>query len=309
MERDSATGSPVTWSRTSSPAARTSPAKVGRSSSPGPGVNSTSSPPCRIAPSNRRISASAVRPARSTLLSASASSDPGGTRRRTAPTWSTITLIACATTSCSSRAIRARSSATATRAADSRSRSARSARSSAASLRSTRSRKAKPASQAPANSAGVKGRSAAVSVGSWTTTTPTPTSVSTRPTRAWNPFRRLPNSAAATMPHRNTPPWVVISRWSRKLNPAQPTQRIVGARKGNRLRASRARRTPVIATTSSHSPRPSGRSASSRSSVPTTVAAAAATTRTSMPQVAKIRLTRPIGSTYGRCSAPRVLQR
>ena len=42
----------------------------------------------------------------------------------TAPTWSTMTLTACATTSWSSRAMRARSSATATRAADSRSRSA-----------------------------------------------------------------------------------------------------------------------------------------------------------------------------------------
>ncbi len=60
----------------------------------------------------------------STFRSASPSSDPAGSRCRTAPTWSTITLIAWATTSWSSRAIRARSSATATRAADSRSRSA-----------------------------------------------------------------------------------------------------------------------------------------------------------------------------------------
>ena len=47
-----------------------------------------------------------------------------GSLCRTAPTWSTITLTAWATMSWSSRAIRARSSATAMRAAASRSRSA-----------------------------------------------------------------------------------------------------------------------------------------------------------------------------------------
>ena len=82
-----------------------------------------------------------------------------GSLCRTAPTWSTITLTAWATMSCSSRAIRARSSATAMRAAASRSRSACAARSSAASACSARSRIAKPASQAIANSSGVKTRS------------------------------------------------------------------------------------------------------------------------------------------------------
>ena len=60
----------------------------------------------------------------------------------TAATWSTITLTAWATMSCSSRAIRARSSATAIRAAASRSRSAWAARSSAVCACSARSRTA-----------------------------------------------------------------------------------------------------------------------------------------------------------------------
>ena len=114
----------------------------------------------------RRISVSAVRPACSTFLSASASSEAAGIRCRTAPTWSTITLTAWATTSWSSRAIRARSSATATRAADSRSRSARSARSSAASACWLRSRSAKPTSQPTANRTGVKRKSPGPWVGS-----------------------------------------------------------------------------------------------------------------------------------------------
>ena len=79
-----------------------------------------------------------------------------GSLCRTAPTWSTITLTAWATMSCSSRAIRARSSATAMRAAASRSRSACAARASAASACSARSRSAKPASQPIANSSGMK---------------------------------------------------------------------------------------------------------------------------------------------------------
>ena len=70
---------------------------------------------------------------------------PSGSPCRTAPTCSTITLIAWATMSCSSRAIRARSSATAMRASVSRSRSARAARASAASACSARARSAKPA--------------------------------------------------------------------------------------------------------------------------------------------------------------------
>ena len=104
-------------------------------------------PRARIAPSRRRISASAVRPVCSTPLQrlARPRASSSGSRCRTAPTCSTITLTAWATMSCSSRAIRARSSATAMRAAASRSRSAWRARSSAASACAARSRSAKPA--------------------------------------------------------------------------------------------------------------------------------------------------------------------
>jgi hypothetical protein len=79
----------------------------------------------------------------------------GGELVLTAPTWSTITLTAWATMSCSSRAIRVRSSATAIRAALSRSRSAWVARDSAASACTARSRTAKPATQLIANSSGM----------------------------------------------------------------------------------------------------------------------------------------------------------
>ena len=120
---------------TGRPARLTSWTSKSRASRPGWGPSSTPSPSLRIAPSRRRISASAVRPACSTRPSASRStSRVCGSLWRTAPTWSTITLIAWATMSCSSRPIRARSSATAIRAAASRSRSAKIARISAASL-------------------------------------------------------------------------------------------------------------------------------------------------------------------------------
>ena len=119
-----------------------------------------------MAPSRRRISASAVRPARSTLLSASRSSaSASGSLCRTAPTWSTITLTAWATMSWSSRAIRARSSATAMRAAASRSRSAWAARTSAASACSARSAQRKAARpRRPTKRRGMKMRSARLAV-------------------------------------------------------------------------------------------------------------------------------------------------
>src|SRR4051794_33737036 len=68
-------------------------------------------------PSGRRASASAWRPDCSIELSASrVDSWPGGSAWRSAPACTTITLTLWATRSCSSRAIRARSSATASRA-------------------------------------------------------------------------------------------------------------------------------------------------------------------------------------------------
>ena len=59
---------------TGSPARPTSPISESSASRPGWGASSTPSPSLRIAPSRRRISASAVRPACSTLASASLSS-------------------------------------------------------------------------------------------------------------------------------------------------------------------------------------------------------------------------------------------
>ena len=66
------------------------------------------------------------------------------------PACTAITLIECATTSCNSRAIRSRSSATACRARSSRSVSRRAARSCKAVQRTWRIRRFSPASQATA---------------------------------------------------------------------------------------------------------------------------------------------------------------
>ena len=153
--------------RTGRPARPTSSSSASRPSRPGWGASSSSSPSRRIAPSRRRISASAVRPVCSTPCErlAVVGRASSGSLCRTAPTWSTITLTAWATMSWSSRAIRARSSATAMRAAASRSRSAWVARSSAASACSARSRSAKPASQPIANRTGMKMSSPAAWLG------------------------------------------------------------------------------------------------------------------------------------------------
>ena len=78
-------------------------------------------------PTSRRISVSAPRPICSMVCSTSRV-EPSSTTRRSAPAWMTIIETLCATASCSSRAILARSSTTASRAATSRSRSASRAR-------------------------------------------------------------------------------------------------------------------------------------------------------------------------------------
>ncbi len=71
-------------------------------------------------PSSRRISASAWRPVSSTVIRASRSrSCSGVSSRRTALAWTVMTLTECASTSCSSRVIRFRSSSTARRATSS----------------------------------------------------------------------------------------------------------------------------------------------------------------------------------------------
>src|SRR3954447_6008580 len=301
-DRGSVTGSPSTCRRTSRPAARTSFASASRSCRPGPGVSSSRASPSRRAPSRRRISASAVRPACSTLRSASPSFDVAGIRCRTAPTWSTITLTAWATTSWSSRAIRARSSAAANRAADSRSRSARNARSSATSLRSARARSAYPTSQATPKSEVLKTRSRGVSVGSCAMTMAAETRTTASPTRASTADRRPPSNTAAPIPARYTDGWVVISWWSTKLSAALVIHTAAGATSGQRFRPSSSRGMHVAATTSNHSWTPAGLSASSRSSVPTAPPAAARTMRTSKPRAAKNLHTRAMRSRYGRRS-------
>ena len=111
-------------SSTGRPASRSCPTSVGTSSRPGCGASGSFASP-RSMPSSRRISVSAPRPLCSTVSSTSrveAFASPS--TRRSAPAWRTIIETWWAITSCSSRAIRARSSTTASRAATSRSRSA-----------------------------------------------------------------------------------------------------------------------------------------------------------------------------------------
>ena len=88
----------------------------------GGGARSGASSPDRRTPTIRRISASASRPVASTVSSAARSLTwSGRISRRTADACTVITLTLWPMTSCSSRAIRLRSSATATSARSSRS--------------------------------------------------------------------------------------------------------------------------------------------------------------------------------------------
>ena len=122
--RPSATGSPSTWSRTGRPARPTSSTSDSRLPSPGCGRELDV---VAVAAHGAEEPAHLGERRAAGLLDALERVRPPGSSGslcRTAPTWSTITLTAWATTSWSSRAIRARSSATAIRAAASRSRSA-----------------------------------------------------------------------------------------------------------------------------------------------------------------------------------------
>jgi hypothetical protein len=97
---------------------------VGRSASFGYGVNG-SDESVRSIPTRRLISVSASRPIRSMVCSTSrVEPSPEPSTRRSAPACITIIDTLCATASCNSLAILARSSTTASRAATSRSRSA-----------------------------------------------------------------------------------------------------------------------------------------------------------------------------------------
>ena len=102
-------------------------------------------------PSRRRISVSADRLVASMAASACLASS-GWVSITWPPTadCTAITLIECATTSCSSRAMRSRSSATARRACSSRSRSRRSALAWSSAQRARRLRRFPPVIQATA---------------------------------------------------------------------------------------------------------------------------------------------------------------
>ena len=113
-------GSPSTVSDASSPASRTCATSSSTRRSDGCGASSAPSSRLRRMPSIRCSSITAWRPVSS--MPASTSRSRSGflpSTRRTAPACSTITDTLCATASCSSRAIRARSSATAVRASSS----------------------------------------------------------------------------------------------------------------------------------------------------------------------------------------------
>ena len=108
----------------------------------------------RITPSSRRSSASAARPVDATEDSDSRAL-PGSLSNTSSPAaaCTTITLTLWAITSCSSRAIRVRSSITARSAFSSRSRSRRAARASSSARYARRVRRLSPTTHAIANTA------------------------------------------------------------------------------------------------------------------------------------------------------------
>ena len=111
--------------RRASPVSRARSTSCGSWSSPGWGASGTRSPSARSTPRSRRISAIACRAVVSIpVRSAASRACSGPSRRRIACAWIATTLIECETTSCNSRAIRARSASTASRSRRSRSRSA-----------------------------------------------------------------------------------------------------------------------------------------------------------------------------------------
>ena len=112
--REPRTGSPSTVSSTGRPPSLVSVASACSRASPGCGASSAPSSSLRMIPSRRRISASASRPVSSTAARASRSRPWSSRRSRRTPAACTVmTEIECATTSWSSRAILARSFATA----------------------------------------------------------------------------------------------------------------------------------------------------------------------------------------------------
>ena len=157
---------PLASSVTPSPARRVSATRSGMSARPGTGRIAAASSPWRSTPSIRRISTSDSRLVVSMTPRASrAASTSVSMTCLPTPACTAMTDIACATTSCSSRAMRSRSAATAARSRSSRSRSSIRVRSSSAAHRSRRWRRLSPASQATAVAS-------SVAVQSPTSTTP-----------------------------------------------------------------------------------------------------------------------------------------
>ena len=170
----------------------------------GCGASAGASSGRRSTPTMRRISASASRPVCSTTSSASRSfSWSGSSRRRTAEAWTVITLTLWPTTSCSSRAMRARSSATASRACSSRSSSACSASRLVASVSRSRPPRAKPMIQAIEKVMNVQTKSPTGACGSLSPTMTAVTCNAAQPAIAWRRSGRIPNQAEMPSATRN----------------------------------------------------------------------------------------------------------
>ena len=230
-----------------------------RSASPGCGVSSAASPSLahgvEQAPHLRERGTAGLLDVAQGLAVLAA--DASGNRCRTAPTCSTITLTACATTSCSSRAIRPRSSATATRAAASRSRSARRARSSAASVRSVRSRSAHPTSQPIANIAGTETRSSGSEPARCSTTTRDAATTITSPARASRVALRAQQHGRTHPGDQDAGP-VDDQLRVQEGEPAHTSHVVAGAAKGNRRRSRRTSTAEVMPTRPSTNRGPPG---------------------------------------------------
>ncbi len=143
--------------------------------------------------------------------------------------------------SCSSRAMRVRSSTTARSASTSCSCSSRAARSSAASARTPRSRSAKPASHTSAYRIGVTTRVPRVCRGSFATTIVTPPTAMASPIRSRTASTWLPSKNAAANPAANVPVVNVIRCPSTNDKAAARSSVAAGAANGYRRRANSGR--------------------------------------------------------------------
>ena len=146
--RGSAPGSPLTSSATGSPAARTPSSRSPRFARDGCGAGGPAADSSRRMPTSARSSSTDWRPSFSTPASTPASTGRSSSRVRTTPTWSTMTLTACATASWISREMRTRSSITAACARASRSASSVAARVASCSARSRSRRTRRPTQSA-----------------------------------------------------------------------------------------------------------------------------------------------------------------